>query len=178
MIELEHNQRVLRQWSLNQRVVIDGFLSGTRVEFSLKYDCKESALTVYAYEENGHVYANVPNILLQKHGYLHVYVNPSAADAEHMPAEKDIKVVRRDKPGDYAYTETPTVSLDNKIDRYWGAGNKGKALIIGEDGYITTGEPTSSGGNISAEDDGQGNVTINIPGVNITDDGSGNVVIG
>lgn len=179
MIELENNQRVLHQWALDQRVIIDGFLSGTRVEFSSKYDCKDSAIPVAAYKVNGHVCADVPNALLQSHGYIHVLVRPSASDKDHMPEEKDIKVVRRDKPEDYAYTETPTLSMENKIDKYWGKVNKGKALIIGEDGYITAGEPTSSGsGNVSAEDDGQGNVTINIPGVTITDDGSGNVVIG
>lgn len=179
MIELEGGRRVLYQWELNKRVIIDGFLAGTKVEFSTKYDCKDSAIPVLAYEVDGHVYADVPNVLLQKDGYIHVYVNPSAADAEHMPQERDIKVVRRDKPADYEYTETPTVSLESKLDKYWGTENKGKALVIGEDGYITAGEPTSSGGgNVSAEDDGQGNVTINIPGLTVTDDGSGNVVIG
>lgn len=184
MIELENGQRVLRQWSLNQRVIVDGFRPGTRVEIAQKYDCKDSALPVTAYEVDGHVYADIPNALLQKAGYIKVSVLPSAADTEHTPAEKDFRVVRRDKPGDYdaTYTETPTQTMENKIDRYWGVENKGKALIIGEDGFITTGEPTSSpggSGDVSVEDDGAGNVTINnIPGSSVSDDGNGNVVIG
>lgn len=178
MIELEGGRRVLYQWELNKRVILDGFPAGTKVEFSAKYDCKDSAIPVHSYAVGNHVYADVPNILLQKYGYIHVYVSPSAADVDHTPQERDIKVVRRDKPEDYEYTETPTASPENKLDRYWGAENKGKALIIGEDGYITAGEPTSSGGDVTAEDDGQGNVTINIPGLTVTDDGSGNVVIG
>ena len=180
MIELDHNQRVLHQWDKDQRVVIDGFRAGTTVEFSSRYDCKNSALPVASYEENGNIYADIPNALLQHPGYLQVYVRPSASDAETTPILKDFKIVRRDKPENYVYTETHTLSLESKVNRYWGAENKGKALVIGEDGYITTGEPASSGGsgNAVAEDDGHGNVTIRMTGVSVTDDGSGNVVIG
>ena len=179
MIELDHNRRVLHQWEKDQRVIVDGFRAGTTVEFSSRYDCKNSAVVVSSYEESGRIYANIPNVLLQHHGYLQVYVRPSASDAWHTPALKDFKVVRRDKPEDYVYTETPTLSLESKVDRYWGTENSGKALVIGEDGYVTTGKPTSSGGNgyAVAEDDGQGNVTINI-GLSVTDDGAGNVAIG
>jgi hypothetical protein len=147
MIKLENNQRVLYQWSLNQRVIVDGFLSGTKVEFSDKYDCKDSALPTVAYQEGEHVYADIPNILLQSPKYIRVLVCPSAADAEHLPEEKDIKVVRRDKPEDYVYTETPTLTLDSKVDKYWGEENKGKALAIGDDGCVTAAEPI---GGISA----------------------------
>lgn len=147
MIELENNQRVLLQWSLNQRVILDGFLSGTKVEFSVPYDCKDSALPVEAYAEGDRVYANIPNILLQSPKIIRVLVCPSAADTDHTPEEKDFKVVRREKPEDYAYTETPTLSLDSKVDMYWGEEQKGKALVIGEDGRVTATEP--SGGDLS-----------------------------
>lgn len=177
MIELEHNQRVLYQWDLNKRVVLDGFLPRTKVEFSSKYDHKDSALTVYAYVDSGHVVADIPNELLQTAGYLHVYVRPPASDVVHAPEEKDIKVVKRDKPEDYACPMTPTESLENKVNRYWGPENAGKALVVGEDGYITAAEAQASSGP-SAEDDGEGNVSINIPGLSVTDDGEGNITIG
>ena len=177
MIELEGSRRVLYQWEKDKRVVIDGFLPRTKVRFASKYDNKDSALTVYSYVEAGHVVADIPNVLLQTAGYLHVLVQPPADDVVHNPEEKDIKVVRRDKPEDYDYTETPTVSLENKVDKYWGTENAGKALVIGEDGYITAGEPAASGG-LASKDDGEGNVTIEIPGLSVTDDGSGNVTIG
>lgn len=176
MIELENDRRALYQWELNQRVVIDGYKPGTRVEFSARYDCKNSSLPVSAYEENGHVYAMVPNILLQSPGYIRVHVNPSANDTQ-APQQKDIKVIRREKPENYEYSETPALTIENKLDRFWGTGNKGKALFIGEDGYITPAK-VSTEGNIVAKDDGQGNVTLALPGGMVSsDDGNGNVII-
>lgn len=177
MIELEHNQRVLYQWDVKKRVVIDGFLPRTKVEFSSKYDGKDSALTVYAYVDSGHVVADIPNELLQTAGYLHVYVRPPASDVVHAPEQKDIKIVKREKPGDYACPTTPTEALENKVDRYWGPEYAGKALVIGEDGYLVPAEPKPSGGNITTESDGEGNVEITIPGMAVTDDGDGNIVI-
>lgn len=176
MIELENNRRYLTQWDLDKRVLIDGFLPHTKVEFSSKYDGKDSALTVYSYVDSGHVVADIPNELLQTAGYLHVYVRPPASDVVHAPEEKDIKVVKRDKPEDYACPTTPTESLENKINKYWGPEYVGKALVIGEDGYITAAKPTT--GSIEAGSDGDGNVTLEIPGVSVTDDGTGNVTIG
>lgn len=178
MIELENNRRYLKQWDLDKRVLIDGFLPCTKVEFSSKYDGKDSALTVYSYVDSGHVVADIPNELLQTAGYLHVYVRPPASDVVHNPEEKDIKVVKRDKPEDYACPATPTESLENKVNKYWGTENAGKALVIGADGYLTAVEAAPSGGNITTEDDGEGNVEITIPGLSVTDDGAGNIIVG
>ena len=176
MIELEKCQRVLYQWDKDKRVVIDGFLPRTKVDFSNKNDHKSCALTVQSYVVAGHVVADIPNVLLQTAGYLHVYVRPPADDVVHDPEEKDFKIVRRDKPADYEYSETPTVSMENKVDKYWGKEHAGKSLVIGEDGYITAGEPTASG-DLSVETDGEGNVEITIPGLSVTDDGAGNITI-
>lgn len=142
MIELEYDRRYLLQWGLEQRVLIDGFLPGTWVDFSHVNDCKNSALTTEAYVEAGHVYANIPNVLLQLPGYLHVVVNPDASDMAHTPEERDIKIVRRPKPSHYIYTETPTVSYGSKVNIYWGPEHAGKALVVGEDGYVKAAEKT------------------------------------
>ncbi len=177
MIELENNRRTLYQWELDQRVMIDGYKPGTRVEFSARYDSKNSSIPVSSYEEDGHIYAPVPNILLQVAGYIRVYVSPSAGDAQS-PRTKDIRVMPREKPENYEYSETPTLTIENKLDRYWGKANKGMALVIGDDGYITPAKVQPSGGNV-AESDGEGNVTLTLPGgMSVTDDGEGNVTIG
>lgn len=143
MIELENDRRYLNQWSLEQRVQIDGFLPGTWVDFSIVNDGRNGTLTTEAYEECGHVYANIPNVLLQNFGYLHIYVNPAPSDMAHTPEEKDIKIVRRKKPSYYIYTETPTVSYSSKVNLFWGTEHAGKELVVGKDGYVTTKEGPS-----------------------------------
>lgn len=152
MIELEHDRRYLNQWGLEQRVQIDNFLPGTWVEFSLINDCRNGSLVTEAYEECGHVYANIPNVLLQRFGYLRVYVNPPASDMAHTPEEKDFKVVRQRKPSHYIYTETPTVSYSSKVDIFWGTEHAGKAVVVGEDGYLTASKKTVED-NIATDDE-------------------------
>ena len=142
MILLEYDRRYLNQWALNQRVQIDNFLPGTWVEFSIVNDVRNHTLITEAYEECGHVYANIPNVLLQNFGYLHIYVNPAPSDMAHTPEEKDYKVCRQPKPSHYIYTETPTVSYSSKVDLFWGTEHAGKALIVGDDGYVKATEKT------------------------------------
>lgn len=142
MILLEYDRRYLNQWGLNQRVQIDNFLPGTWVEFSIVNDVRNHTLITEAYEECGHVYANIPNVLLQNFGYLHIYVNPAPSDMAHTPEEKDYKICRQPKPSHYIYTETPTVSYDSKVNLFWGTEHAGKALIVGDDGYVKAAEKT------------------------------------
>lgn len=152
MIELENDRRYLNQWALEQRVQIDNFLPGTWVDFSVVNDVRDGTLTTEAYAECGHVYANIPNVLLQNFGYLHIYVNPAPSDMAHTPEEKDIKIVRRKKPSYYIYTETPTVSYSSKVNLFWGTEHAGKPLVVGEDGYVTT-EGGTTGGDVATDDE-------------------------
>lgn len=140
MILLEYDRRYLNQWGLEQRVLIDNFLPGTWVEFSIVNGPRSGTLITEAYEECGHVFANIPNVLLQDFGYLHVYVNPDPRDMAHTPEEKDFKICRKPKPSYYIYTETPTVSYSSKVDIFWGEEHAGKALVVGDDGYVKAAE--------------------------------------
>lgn len=112
MIELENGARFLKQWQQDKKVIIDNFFPGTRVEFSAKYDCKDSALPVKAYVDGDHVVADIPNILLQVAGYIRVSVLPSTDDTENGPEIRDIRVVQAEKPADYVYRETKTISYE------------------------------------------------------------------
>jgi len=111
MIQLENGKRVLEQWALNQRVNITGCEAGTRVEFEIAGVSGYAPLPVAAYEEDGLVYADVPNILLQRVGYINVRVCPSA----NVPQLKAIRVVRREKPEDYEYSETELLKTADEL---------------------------------------------------------------
>lgn len=114
MIELENDRRVLHQWELNQRVLLDGFKPGARVDFTLIAGTAEP-LTVLAYEKGGHVRADIPNILLQKAGGLRVCVRPIYSDIATRQI-KDLRIVPRDKPRDYVYTETVVLMMDTELN--------------------------------------------------------------
>lgn len=113
MIQLENNKRVLEQWAQNQRVLIDGFDPGTRVEFSV-LNQDTTPLPVAAYEEEGKVYALVPNILLQEAGYIRVRVRQPSGSSNSQ-VQKNIRVVQRQKPEDYAYSETPLLMTADEM---------------------------------------------------------------
>lgn len=154
MIELENGARFLKQWQQDKKVIIDNFLPGTRVEFSAKYDCKDSSLPVAAYVDGDHVVADIPNILLQVAGYIRVAVLPSADDAENGPEIKDIRVVQAEKPNDYIYRETKTISyqaLEQRVEELEQNGGKGTVKSVN-----------------GAEPDEDGNVEIDIPKAPVT----------
>ena len=115
MIELEGGKRFLWQWEKNKRIVMDEYPAGTRVEFSRRYDAKDSSIVVLSYADGGHVYANIPNILLQEACYISAFVCPSAAELTYKPQKTDFKVVRREKPDDYIYEETETLSFEELL---------------------------------------------------------------
>ena len=149
MIAIEGGARVLYQWELNRRVVIDGFEPGTVVEFSHKNDFKNSSVPVKSYEEDGHTVANVPNSLLQLPGYIRVFVRPSAGDVVNQPEQKDFRVIEKEKPEDYdaTYSETEVFSykeLEERVEALEkGAGTTGSGPVItvqGETLVITGGQ--------------------------------------
>lgn len=144
MIELEGNRRWLYQWELDKRVIISDFPPDTRVEFSKRFDRKDSGLPVMSYEENGKIYADVPNSLLQDYGYISVKVLPSANEIDYVPEEMDIKVVRREKPDDYVYTETKTISyadLEKRVSDLEKNGGAGTGTVKS----VNSVEPDESG---------------------------------
>lgn len=114
MIELENDHRVFRQWTLSQRVLLDGYKPGARVDYTLVAGAAEP-LTVLAYEKDGHVCADVPNILLQKAGVLRVCVRPIYSDSQ-LRQIKDIRIAPAEKPEDYIYTETAVLMVDTELN--------------------------------------------------------------
>lgn len=117
MIKLEGDKLSLYQWDLNQRVILSNIDAGIEVHFSDIYNTQDDCPVVKAYEENGFVYANIPNILLQKSGIIVAYLYVNQGDKAWTEHRAEILVLARSKPADYVYTETEVFSYKKLEDR-------------------------------------------------------------
>lgn len=93
----------LTQWDKDRRAIFENvvFSDGDEVHFSSAID-EHDAYVVLPYEENGKIYADIPNILLQQPGIIYVYYYPLS----YTKYSSQFYVERREKPDDYVYTET------------------------------------------------------------------------
>ena len=89
----------LFQWDLNRQIKIIGKEEVDEVHFSHIGD--EEALVVKPIKENNFLIANIPNILLQEHKDIFVYL----VSKDKTLKETFFTVGRREKPTDYLYTE-------------------------------------------------------------------------
>ena len=99
MFRIIDNRESFWQWDLDQKLIVEDssidevhFCNGTQ-------DC---ALVCKTYTEGELTVVNVPNILLQTSLDIRVY----AYTGNHTINEKIFKVIKRNKPADYIYTET------------------------------------------------------------------------
>ena len=99
MIHIYDGRTHFFQWDKDQKLIIrDSTVS--EVHFSNRTD--EEALVCETYEYNGFTLVDVPNILLQNHCKINVFV----FDGSATKYKKTYEVYRRAKPADYIYTET------------------------------------------------------------------------
>lgn len=101
------------QWDLDQKITSDKFAVGDEIHFS---NVKQiNALVVKAYELNGRIVADVPNILLQSSypitAWRYVYDEYSAQTT----MKDTFKVVQRPQPHDYIYTETELYEFRKEV---------------------------------------------------------------
>jgi hypothetical protein len=101
------------QWDLNQKVTSDEFEVGDKIHF---FNMRQTnALVVRAYELDGVVVADVPNILLQTAlpitAWKYVYDEHSAQTV----MEDTFKVEQRPQPYDYFYSETELYELRKEV---------------------------------------------------------------
>lgn len=111
MIRIEGNKSALYQWDLNQRVVLTDIASisaGIEVHYSITYNLEESCLVAPSYFENGNIYADIPNKLLQQSGVVSVYLYVQDENKAWTEHRVEIIIIPRSKPANYVYTETQT----------------------------------------------------------------------
>lgn len=106
------------QWDLDQRLVSDNLEVGDKVHFQNPKHCK--ALVCEAYEQDGVVFVDVPNILLQNSLPISVYRMKDDGDGGYHTQEKvTFEVKQRARPDDYVYTETEIFSyaeLEKRVE--------------------------------------------------------------
>lgn len=105
----------LYQWDINRQLLIDSADLGSEFVIHCCYTEDSNALVVEPKINGDKVLANIPNILLQRHGNLRVYV-VTEGDTVY---DATFYVMARPKPDDYVYTETEVlsyVSLSKRMD--------------------------------------------------------------
>lgn len=118
MIQIDGEKQYLWQWDIGRRVKLRNVPENTKIHFSMNCDTS-NAYVVFSYPDSeGNIYANIPNILLQNHGCLSVYVYFEGDKDGRCHCEKRFTIRDREKPADYVYSETEVFtwkSLENRI---------------------------------------------------------------
>lgn len=133
-IEIAGNRNELWQWDLNQRLL----LTDVEPEKHVHFEHGSDALVVLAHEESGLVYADIPNICLQGHGLLHVYIYCPVDTCTRF--DKTFHIRERQRPENYVYTETEVLTwktLDERIAKLEESGGGYYAPSVDDDGNLT-----------------------------------------
>lgn len=99
-ITLDGQSQFFWQWDTARRVILDCASPGVAVEYThngKSGDCYREA----AYEEAGIIYAKVPDVLLQKNGFITVYVRVGTTAQGQTVHSTSFRVRWREKPADY-----------------------------------------------------------------------------
>ena len=101
-IKIDDRDQVLHQWDTGQRLVLRGVPGGAKVDF---YHEGEEPLGRESYEEDGAVYADIPDVLLQAESKLYACVRVQDETVGETVYKWFATVYPRPKPSDYIYTE-------------------------------------------------------------------------
>lgn len=113
-MQIYDGRKYFYQWDLNQKITSDSFRVGDEIHFvNIK---QMTALVVAAYELDGKIVANVPNILLQESYPIIVYRCIANGDAASTIDKCKFSVEKRPKPDDYGYTETELYTIKTAIN--------------------------------------------------------------
>ena len=96
----------LYQWDKNRQLQINSVDIDSKFEVHCAHSDDSNALVVEPKIEGDTLLTNIPNILLQRSGYLRVYV-VTEGDTIY---DQTFYVMARQKPDDYVYTETEVFS--------------------------------------------------------------------
>jgi chemotaxis protein histidine kinase CheA len=114
MMKIYDGREFFYQWDLSQKITSDAFEVGDKIHF---FNIRQTnALVVSAYELDGKVVADVPNILLQTAIPIKVWKYVHGENSAQTVMEDTFKVEQRAQPYDYFYTETELYELRKEIE--------------------------------------------------------------
>jgi hypothetical protein len=112
-LQIYDGRKFFYQWDVNQKITSDAFEVGDKIHF---YNVDQTnTLDVLAYELDGKVVVDVPNILLQSSHPITVYRYINDGDAAQTVSEYKFKVMQRAKPDTYVYTETEKYTVEEIV---------------------------------------------------------------
>lgn len=129
-VKLWQDKDHLWQWDIDQRVELDE----TDLSLQVHFVHNGEVLAVGVYEEEGKVYADIPNILLQMAGKINGWVYRPGDSASTTRAFSFI-VSGRERPPEYVYTATEILTwyqLEERIEQLeqGGMGGSGDLFIV------------------------------------------------
>lgn len=103
------------QWDINQRLTSNELKVGDILHF---FNIKQpKALPLTAYEFNGQIVVDVPNILLQNSYPIVVFKWVNVDDSFATTERYEFQVEQRPRPSDYVYTQTECKTFEGLEDR-------------------------------------------------------------
>lgn len=102
------------QWDIDRKITDNRLTVGEEIHFVNTR--QTTALVVKAYDLDGKVVADVPNILLQDARPITAYRYIKQSDGSYTTAEYIFGVTQRPKPDDYFYTETEIFTIQKEIE--------------------------------------------------------------
>ena len=106
MFKIQDGRENFVQWDLNRKIFVEDE-SITQVHFANLSN--QNALVT---EVKNHL-ADVPNVLLQDYGTILIY----GCDGNYTKYSEAYRVLRREKPDNYVYTETEVLNYNNLLGR-------------------------------------------------------------
>ena len=106
MFKIQDGRENFVQWDLNRKIFVEDE-SITQVHFANLSN--QNALVT---EVKNHL-ADVPNVLLQDYGTILIY----GCDGNYTKYSEAYRVLRREKPDNYVYTETEVLNYNNLLER-------------------------------------------------------------
>ncbi len=149
---IDGKDQILYQWDTGQRLILEGFEPGIRVDFGRCHD--GDAPSNYAYEEDGKIYVDIPDATLQHSVQLVAYFVAELKDRSETVFSWPLTVFHRPKPADHVEPEQIKTwsALEERITALekGGTGLNVKAEI--KDGVLVVNE-TSGAVTARIEDD-------------------------